>query len=130
MAVKLPEGDAGGGGEGGQVQQLLLELGRSCGPGILHPWGGGVGFRGVAEHVNGLRGRSHVASGAVRLVSVELISLHFSLQDLFHFETSTCIIDGLKAVETLQALVGRIVRDTGVGVKVVGMVVPDSCRWF
>jgi len=73
MAVKLPEGDAGGGGEGGQVQQLLLELGRSCGPWILHPWGGGVGFRGVAEHVNGLRGRKAVARGSCILGEAEWV---------------------------------------------------------
>jgi len=89
-----------------------------------------MGLGRVSEDVDSLGGGSNVASRTVRLISVELISLHLPLQDLFHLQTSISIVDGIKAVKTLQALVGRIIGDAGMGIKVVSVIVPHPGRRF
>ena len=83
-----------------------------------------MGFWRVSEDVDCLGGGSHVTGRAVGLISVELVSLHLPFQDLLHLQTGIRIVDGIKAVETLQALVGRIIGDASMGIKVVSVIIP------
>lgn len=83
-----------------------------------------MGLWRVSKDVDSLGGGSHVTGRTVGLISVELISLHFPLQDLLYLQTGIRIVDGIKAVKTLQALVGRIIGDTGMGIKVVSVIIP------
>lgn len=83
-----------------------------------------MGFWRVSEYVDSLGGGSDVTGRAVGLISIELVSLHLSFQDLLHLQTGIRIVNGIEAVKTLQALVGGIIGDASMGIKVVSVIIP------
>lgn len=128
MTVQLAEGEARRTGEICQLHQFLFNFRR----GSLDIKLGRIGrdFRRVSQHLNSFGGGSDVVCGAVGGVADEAVSLHLPLHDFLNFSPGNVIIDGVKpfveAVQTLQTLVGGIIRGSRVRIKVIGVIVPHS----
>jgi len=84
---------------------------------------------GISQHFHSFRGGSDVVVRTVSGVSVQTLpGLHLSLHDLLHLPPGVALVDGVEAVEALEALIGGVVRGAGVRVKVLGVVVPHPGR--
>ena len=82
---------------------------------------------GISQHFHSFRGGSDVVVRTVSGVSVQTLpGLHLSLHDLLHLPPGVALVDGVEAVEALEALIGGVVRGAGVRVKVLSVIVPHS----
>ena len=104
VAVELSQGEPRGAGEVLKIHQLLLDFRR--GSLVI------VKFRGVCsnfgrvpDHVNCLGRGGDVVVRTVSGVSVQTVSLNLPLHDFLHLSASIIIVDGIKAVQTLETLV-------------------------
>ena len=85
-----------------------------------------MGLGRATQVVNALGRGAHIAGRTVRLIAIEAVAVHALFHDLLDLTPGIAVVDGVKAVHALEALVGGVVGNTGARLKIVGMVVPHS----